>query len=344
MSRLTSREFLRDCRTACYRYWFSKYSALFGDLDIGERKPWTIYDFTKPSTLKKFECISDEQFGGMSSVQFGRSKQGRAVLSGRLDTDIPENTDIDASGHIGIRSFPLYGLFNKAELIDLEYYDCIEMKYRGDGRPYFLNIQSKFSINNMYPVNDVYQHFIFPKGGPHWEVERFPFSQFLTTHQGYLQDVQLNFGNATTIGVSLNDKKKGPFRFEIDYIKLVQVFYQPPKVHHRPDTNPFPDPRSSLRLRLRHQFGLPPGKPGQQWLELPEEKEQKLLEEDQERLIAETKQLQAARSEAEAVNLADSANSTNSNQTDVSNTTKQDSHIDKESLSDKQEQDDNKKT
>ena len=51
---------------------------------------------------------------------------------------------------------------------DLDNFDTIEIRLRGDGRSYFFNLQPE-SYNS---PDDLYQAFLFTRGGPHWEIIR----------------------------------------------------------------------------------------------------------------------------------------------------------------------------
>ena len=54
-----------------------------------------------------------------------------------------------------------------------------------------------------------------------------PFTKFVLTNAGYLQDQQMAFPRIRTLGFTLADWNTGPFHLEIDYIKLVMFMYQP---------------------------------------------------------------------------------------------------------------------
>jgi hypothetical protein len=54
-----------------------------------------------------------------------------------------------------------------------------------------------------------------------------PFTKFLFTTAGYLQDRQPTFHRYKTIGISIMDRINGPFCLELDYMKLRETFYQP---------------------------------------------------------------------------------------------------------------------
>ena len=50
---------------------------------------------------------------------------------------------------------------------DLDQFDTLELRVRGDGRTYFFNIHPESNS-----PDDLYQAFIFTRGGPNWEIIR----------------------------------------------------------------------------------------------------------------------------------------------------------------------------
>ena len=56
---------------------------------------------------------------------------------------------------------------NRDEPFDLDIFDTIELRLRGDGRSYFFNIHPE-----SHSKDDLYQAFIFTRGGPYWEIIR----------------------------------------------------------------------------------------------------------------------------------------------------------------------------
>lgn len=54
-----------------------------------------------------------------------------------------------------------------------------------------------------------------------------PFTKFVLTNAGYLQDHQMDFPRIRTVGFTLADHNTGPFHLEIDYIKMVMFMYKP---------------------------------------------------------------------------------------------------------------------
>lgn len=226
---MSTKKFAVDCGIWLRKNVASLWRGIKGE-NIKVSDTQVLCNFEQPETIKNFVCLSDNEVGGNSEAKLTTSKHGRLLFSGNVSTDIDKNVSIDHSGFCGIRSKPIAGLFNKVETVDMSYYDCIEIKYRGDGRPYFINIQTEsMMLLNQY---DLFQSFLFTKGGPYWEVERLPFSKFLMTYQGYLQDEQFDFSNVRTIGLSLSDKKSGPFSLEIEYLKMIKIGFQPMTFRH----------------------------------------------------------------------------------------------------------------
>ena len=221
-----AKQYFGDCGRWIAREALSLWKGLNGE-HLKPSFTQVLHDFKDPETIKNFVCLSDEDIGGKSTAHLTTSKHGRLLFHGNVSLDMQDDAEIDHTGFCAIRSRPKIGLFNKIETTDLSFYDCIELIYRGDGRPYFVNIQteSMMLIENKY---DLFQGFLFTKGGPYWERERIPFSKFLVTYQGFLQDEQYDFNNVRTIGISLCDKLSGPYRLEIESLKMVRVGFQPP--------------------------------------------------------------------------------------------------------------------
>lgn len=221
---MTARKFLQDCAKYVQQNIHSFWKGFKGEHIMMEDVK-TLYDFVEPKTINNFDLITDSDIGGKSEASLTTSVNGRLLFKGNVSTELEKNQNIDHSGFCGIRSKPVVGLFDKVETTDMTYYDAVDIKYRGDGRCYFLNLQTESMM--MFNQYDLFQAFLFTKGGPYWEIERVPFTKFLMTYQGYLQDEQVDFANIRTLGISLSDKKSGPFNLEIEYIKMVKVGHQP---------------------------------------------------------------------------------------------------------------------
>lgn len=60
--------------------------------------------------------------------------------------------------------------------------DALEIACRGDGRTYILNVRT----DGLGP-EDVFQAFLYTRGGPHWQTARIPYNEFLLTTMGFVR-------------------------------------------------------------------------------------------------------------------------------------------------------------
>ncbi|KAL7258706.1 hypothetical protein ACSBR1_004751 [Camellia fascicularis] len=94
-----------------------------------------ILNFNSKEELKKWHLFSDSEYGGLSSASLEIRDAGnelRGVFSGKLSLDVAEDSkwNISRSGFCGMRSKKFDGF------IDLDAYDTIALKVKGDGRCY----------------------------------------------------------------------------------------------------------------------------------------------------------------------------------------------------------------
>ncbi|XP_020627730.1 complex I intermediate-associated protein 30, mitochondrial-like [Orbicella faveolata] len=195
---------------------------LFPDPMANFKYSEVLWNFRNKETLEQWTLITDEQFGGKSTAEFVRSPGGKAVFKGNISTELPAATNVKYSGMCSIRSQPQRDRKGDVTANEVADYDGIVVRLRGDGRTYTLNVQTK-GIRD----DDIHQSFFHTRGGPYWEIVRLPFTKFVLTNAGYLQDQQMYFPRIRTVGFTLADHNTGPFHLEIDYIKLVMFMYQP---------------------------------------------------------------------------------------------------------------------
>ena len=125
--------------------------------------------------------------------------------------------------------------------MNLRYWNVIEIRLRGDGRRYHFNLQIDETFEET--SEDMYFHPIFTRGGPYWEViqvqlqlvgmgslrflVRFvlqiPFSHLVTTNKGKIVEFtsECDRTRVRHIGFSLVEGFEGPFKLEVDYIKVL---------------------------------------------------------------------------------------------------------------------------
>lgn len=192
-----------------------------------------IFSFGSKEELKKWHLYSDSEYGGLSSASLeikdavnGQTSTG--VFSGNLSLDLSEGSkwNISRSGFCGMRSKKFDGF------IDLDSYDSVAMKLRGDGRCYISTIYTENWVNSPGQQEDnSWQAFIFvPKDD--WYVAKIPLARYLPTWRGNIIDAQMEMNPSRVLGMSLSVNaegglpggKSGPgdFKVEIDWIKAIR--------------------------------------------------------------------------------------------------------------------------
>ena len=153
----------------------------------------------------------------------GSSNRSNIFLrfAGNLSTELPASGNVVKSGYALARSKLLQpSLFGSTyhDVGDLN--NALEVVCRGDGRTYVLNVRT----DGLGP-EDMFQAAIYTRGGPLWQRARVPFSDFLLTTMGYVQNEQvvLNPQKILTVGFLLSDGRDGPFQFDLKSITAVET-------------------------------------------------------------------------------------------------------------------------
>ncbi|KAM4099645.1 hypothetical protein ACB094_05G007600 [Castanea mollissima] len=120
-----------------------------------------IFSFNSKEELKKWHLYSDSEYGGLSSasLEIKESENGLSgVFSGNLSLDVSDDSKwkISRSGFCGMRSKKFDGF------IDLDSYDTLALKVKGDGRCYISTIYTENWVNSPGQEEDnSWQTFVF---------------------------------------------------------------------------------------------------------------------------------------------------------------------------------------
>ncbi|XP_028065763.1 probable complex I intermediate-associated protein 30 isoform X2 [Camellia sinensis] len=201
-----------------------------------------IFNFNSKEELKKWHLYSDSEYGvidskdyskwrllllslighssGLSSASLEIRDAGtelRGVFSGKLSLDVAEDSkwNISRSGFCGMRSKKFDGF------IDLDAYDTVALKVKGDGRCYISTEE-----------DNSWQAFVFvPRDN--WYIAKIPLARYLPTWRGNIIDVDLEMNPSRIVGMSLSvnaeggvpGARSGPgdFQVEIDWIKALRT-------------------------------------------------------------------------------------------------------------------------
>ncbi|KZV27548.1 hypothetical protein F511_04599 [Dorcoceras hygrometricum] len=193
-----------------------------------------IFNFSSAEELKRWHLYSDSEYGGLSSasleIQNPVNVSGcTGLFSGNLSLDVNESSrwNIKRSGFCGMRSKKFDGF------IDLDAYDTVALKLKGDGRCYISTIYTENWVNSPGQQEDnSWQAFVFvPKDN--WYISKIPLARYLPTWRGNVIDATLEMNPARIVGMSLSvnaeggvpGARSGPgdFRIEIDWIKALRT-------------------------------------------------------------------------------------------------------------------------
>ncbi|KAJ1689292.1 hypothetical protein LUZ63_013447 [Rhynchospora breviuscula] len=122
-----------------------------------------LFNFNSNNEIKRWHLYSDSELGGLSSVSLevtdtdaGAPLTG--VFSGNLSLDLNEDSTwrMKCSGFCGMRSKRFDGF------MDLDSYDIVAMRLRGDGRSYISTIYTENWANSLGQQEDIsWQAFVY---------------------------------------------------------------------------------------------------------------------------------------------------------------------------------------
>jgi NADH dehydrogenase [ubiquinone] 1 alpha subcomplex assembly factor 1 len=161
----------------------------------------TLFDFTRIEAAKEWQTVNDGVMGGVSNGRFKITDSKTMEFFGTLSL-------ANNGGFASVRT--------KARKLDLEKGDTLVTKVRGDGRAYMLNLypaKSQVAYSYRAPL---------PTKKDEWIELKIPLDQFEATsfgrvvsNAGAVKPSEIN-----SIGFMLGDKKAGPFKLEIEWIKV----------------------------------------------------------------------------------------------------------------------------
>lgn len=160
-----------------------------------------LIDLAAPGAADRWQAVNDGVMGGVSQGRFRITDDGRLEFSGRLSLE-------NNGGFASVRTRPTR--------FDLAAGESLVVRVKGDGREYVLNLYTAsrrmaFSYRADLPTTQ-----------DEWTEVRVPLDAFVPT----------SFGNRVAgmgpvdpaeirgIGFMLSDKRPGPFRMEVEWIRV----------------------------------------------------------------------------------------------------------------------------
>lgn len=173
---------------------------LMGSFAMAEDKQKPLFDFSKPDAIEAWQTVNDGVMGGVSEGNVRMTKDKTLEFFGSLSLE-------NNGGFASTRT--------RAGKLDLSQYEALVFKVRGDGRTYYFNIhvptqQIAFSYRAKFTTEK-----------DKWQDVRIPLKNFKATSFGreVSDAAPLDPKKIESLGFLLADKKAGPFKLEVEWIK-----------------------------------------------------------------------------------------------------------------------------
>ena len=159
----------------------------------------TLATFESEDCLEAWTSVNDGVMGGISKGGISRTEQGTLIFKGELSLE-------NNGGFASIRMKPTP--------LDLSGMTSLIVKAKGDGRTYWLELRA---ANQMAASS--YRAYLPTKAGE-WQEISVPLADFKLQAFGRdLPSKALDSAAVASVGITLADKKAGPFELEIESMK-----------------------------------------------------------------------------------------------------------------------------
>jgi NADH dehydrogenase [ubiquinone] 1 alpha subcomplex assembly factor 1 len=162
----------------------------------------TLFDLARPDAAQAWQPVNDGVMGGVSDGRFRITDRGTMEFTGTLSLE-------NNGGFASVRS--------RRSDLGLKSDEALVIRLKGDGREYLLNLDVP-TLQVAYS----YRAAIPTKAGE-WAEVRIPLKDCYATSYGQkVPDAgPVDAAKVNSIGFMLGDKKAGPFRLEVAWVKVV---------------------------------------------------------------------------------------------------------------------------
>jgi NADH dehydrogenase [ubiquinone] 1 alpha subcomplex assembly factor 1 len=159
-----------------------------------------LFDFSKPEVAKQWQTVNDGVMGGVSDGRFKINADKKMEFYGTLSLE-------NNGGFASVRSRPTS--------LGIKSGDSVMARVRGDGREYRMNLyvprgSGGYSFRRSFKTKE-----------GKWIEVSFPVDKFVATYRGRVfSNQKLDPSKVNSVGFLLGDKNAGPFKLEVDWIKV----------------------------------------------------------------------------------------------------------------------------
>ncbi len=169
---------------------------------VAEQTLRPLFDFAGPEAAHQWQAVNDGVMGGVSDGRFRIAPDKIMEFFGTLSLE-------NNGGFASLRTKPAD--------VDIKAGDTIVVRVKGDGREYVLNLYTKsrrMAFSYRAPL---------PTEKDTWTEVSIPLADFVPTSFG--RQVQgmgpVAPDEITSIGFMLSDKKAGPFKMQVEWVKTM---------------------------------------------------------------------------------------------------------------------------
>jgi NADH dehydrogenase [ubiquinone] 1 alpha subcomplex assembly factor 1 len=155
-----------------------------------------LFDFSTERSIDDWVPIHDAVMGGVSTGRLEATGNETVAFAGLVSLE-------NNGGFASVRSLPREH--------DLSGYSGLELRIRGDGRRYKINLRT-----DPRAAGILYRA-VFETRDDEWQTLRLPFEKFVPTFRGRIvrEAPSLDLSRVTSLGLMISDGQAGPFRLEI---------------------------------------------------------------------------------------------------------------------------------
>ena len=153
--------------------------------------------------ISNWQIVDDGVMGGLSKGKFKISDKNYLIFNGNLSLK-------NNGGFSSIRS--------QRTKMDLSNHKGIKIRVKGDGRSY----KMRFESDSKYRSRSVSFQHEFETTSGEWSEIFIPFENLKASFRGWnLPKMKFNPKSIQRFGLIIADKKEGPFKITVDWIKAV---------------------------------------------------------------------------------------------------------------------------
>ena len=169
-------------------------------MDMQSEEAKTLADFNNMDEQSQWRVVNDGVMGGLSTSQMKMTEQKTAIFAGEVSLE-------NNGGFASVRRAP--------HDYELAGFDGVMLRVKGDGRTYQLRVRTNDRFDGVAYRKE------FKTKPDEWLEVKISFSAMEPTFRGRkVPDAPpLKAENIRQSGFLIGDKKAGPFRLEIDWIK-----------------------------------------------------------------------------------------------------------------------------